>query len=306
MSIVIFFNKIKRGGNKKLEMLGVYDYTNNYKKLEINFDCNLSESQKLPYLSGLYLNWVDKSQKERFGRQAFIIENYLRKKLPIVIYDQNMCISRKEFDWLKKFNVHFFEPALNYRKEFKYLPFWMEMKSINDFDLSIKGKKTVDLSYDKNIKDNIRSFDKYYRQYSEMYPKSVVTYYNDLPSNKRYEYRNSNMVEVNSIDWKDIKYTLIIDTYKNYTIGYLNPYIFEAMKNNCIPFIPAEHRYFNTMFRGLEISNFNDMNFFIESETFGNISSAIIHDIYEDIKRYYPEFTVEYASENIGSYFKKN
>jgi len=285
-------------------MLGVHDYTNNYKKLEIDFKYNLSELKKLPYLSGLYLNWVDKSKKERFGRQAFIIENYLRKKIPIVIYDQNMCMSKKELNWLGKFNVYFFEPALNYRKEFKYLPFWTEMKSISDFDLSVKVKKTIDLSYNENIKENIKSFDKYYRLYSEMYPKSVIAYYNDLPFNKKYEYRNSNMVKVNSIDWKDVKFTLVIDSYKNYTIGYLDPYIFEAMENNCIPLITIEHRYFNTIFRGLRVSNLNDMNYFIESKTFENISSAIIHDIYEDIKKYYPEFTIEYASENIGSYLK--
>lgn len=279
-------------------MIGVYDNTNKYKKLKINFEFNLSETDDLPYLEGLYINWVDRSQKKEFGRQAFVIDHYL-KKIPIVIYDEKMCITRKEFDWLKKFNVSFFEPALNYRSEFEYLPYWTDILSISDFNLLEDDIRGIDLFYNKNLKNRIKSFEKYYKSYSDNYPKSKVAYYNgDLSSAKIQEYKNSYMVEIKDVDWKYIRYTLVIDSYKNYNIGYLDPYIFEAMENGCVPLIPVEHRYFNTMFRGLEIYHYNDMNFFIDLLK-TNTSKPMIDGIYENISKYYPEFTIEYASENI-------
>jgi len=286
-------------------MIGVFDITNNYKKLELQMDTVFLEVEdvEFPDLNGLIIDWVDKSKGHAFTKQALLIDYYTRKKIPIVIYDRNMKVTRKEYKWLNKFRTFFFEPALNHRLGFRYLPHWVEMLSMNNFNLEKKIERSIDLAYPKNLRGRMKCFEKYYVEYAKMQPDTIIIYCGDnLPHWKVETYKEHGLKNLPTVDWSHTRFTLAIDSKRNYNIGYLDPYIFTAMKHGCVPFIPSEHKYFNGIFKGLEIGKYHEMSWFINSKT--DMKEAMIEGVYKDIEKYYPEFTIEYASNMISECFK--
>ena len=282
-------------------MIGIFDITNNFKKIFLESYTVLDSIENLPKLDGLYIDWVDRSDRENFAKQAFFLEYYTKKKVPTVVYDRYMKVKHKEYKWLDKFNTYFFEPALNNRLGFKYLPYWTELLSMDNFDLlELKDERSVDLAYNGIITDKMMYFEGYYKSFSKFYPNRKVVYCDgDIPKKKVEEFKECNLKSVNNIDWKDVRHTLLIDSYKNYNIGYLDPYVFDVMKHGCVPMIPIQHRYFLGMFQN--VKDYNDMAWFVDAET--DISEALIEDIYINIELYYPEFMVQYAQDSIKECF---
>jgi len=278
-------------------MIGIFDITNNFKKIFLESYTVIDSIENLPKIDGLYIDWIDRSDRENFAIQAVLIEYYSKKKVPTVIYDRHMKVKHKEYKWLSKFNTFFFEPALNNRLGFRYLPHWTDMLSIDSFDLlESKDKRSVDLAYNGNLTDKMMDFEGYYKLFSNMYPGRKVVYRDsDLPKKKVKEFSGFNLVNVNSVDWKDVRHTLLIDSYRKYSIGYLDPYVFDVMEQGCVPLIPIQHKYFLGIFQN--VKNWSDMAWFIDMET--DVSEALIDDIYNNILSYYPEFMVEYAQDMI-------
>jgi hypothetical protein len=260
------------------------------------------ESEELPFLDGLIIDWVDKSNKNAFLKQAVLVEHYIKKRVPTVIYDRTFVLISKEYNWLQKFNTFFFEPAINNRVGFGYLPQFTNMLSMDDFDLWEERERKVDLLYTGSLKDKLSSFEDYYKKFISLYPDNVVAYCDGtIPSDKIQEYSDSGLILSTHPDWKNVKCTILIDNTKNYRIGYLDPVIFEAMKNGCVPLLPAEHRYFGNMFE-YNINSHIDVDFYVS--TIGNASEAIIEDIYNRIESYYSEFTINYFCDTIRRCFK--
>jgi hypothetical protein len=286
-------------------MIGKYDINNIFPE-ELSETMEIQplevESGELPFLDGLIIDWVDKADKNAFSKQALLVEHYIKKRVPTVIYDRNFTLLNKEYNWLQKFKTFFFEPAINNRIGFGYLPQYTQMLSMDDFDLWEERDRNIDLLYMGPLKNKLSSFERYYKEFASLYPDAVVAYCDDtLPIEKIQEYNDCNLRLYKNPNWNDVKCTLLIDSSKNYRIGYLDPVIFEAMKNGCIPLLPAEHRYFGNMF-GYDINSHIDVDFYVS--TIGDASEAIIEDIYNRIESYYSEFTINYFCDIIKGCFK--
>jgi len=282
-------------------MIGIYDITGDF-KFNVGGDIKLFNVGDVvfPKIDGLYIDWVGNWRKSAFTFQAMLIEKYIKNKIPVVIYDRYMCMTWKEYEYLKKFNTYFFEPAINNRSEFDYLPQWTNMLSMEDFNILEVRKRNIDLAYGHALKNRFKSFEKYYQEFSEHSTNRNIVYSDgNIHNDKIRDFKNSNLKLVKSYAWDDVRFTVCIDMQKNYDIGYLDPYIFMVMSKGCVPLIPIEHRYFGSI--GMTIKNFNDMRWLIESEQ--DIKEIIIEDIYKSIEMYYPEFTMEYAEDKLKRCF---
>jgi hypothetical protein len=225
-------------------------------------------------LKSLYIDWIRKpisnKKDKKYLFQAAIVDKYVKKKIPIVIFDRYMCISNKEYKWLNKYNVKFFEPALNNRIGYEYLPFPINLDIDKLLFMEEEEERKVVLGFDGNRKND--SFEKYIVSYIKKYDNTNIIY-NDL----------------NNL-WNNVQWTIALDDNKNYDIGYLNPNIIEAMKQGCSVFIPNEHKYYIGMFNNVD--NINDMYYFIKNYTH-NMKIADIISTYDTIQKLYPEFLIE-------------
>jgi len=278
--------------NIKDEMVG---------KLSKNLDIYKfpTNNTKFPKLDGIIIDYSNKIDYKKWVYQAALIEKYA-KNTKMIIFDRYLSIEKKEFDWLKKFNVIFFEPAINNRKEFEYLPCWVDDIKVNWFD---DKERSMHIACDyKNISDMIKSFEKYYKQFSMLFPdKKICCSIDTLSEVKRKEYANGNIIFEKAIDFKDASFSIIIDSKRNYDIGYINENMFEMMKHGCVPLLAKEHKYFHALFGSLIVDSIEDIDYFTSS-TF--MSSALIDDILNNLKMYYPEFLIDSVSEVIINCFK--
>ena len=239
----------------------------------------LDKITEYPEIDGLFIDWSSKNRKDLFLRQANIIQKYI-KKIPIVIFDRNFSISKKEYKWFKRFKVHLFEPALKYRDGFLYMPHWSEMISIDHFDIE-EGKRDIKLGYIGNIKDRYRSFENYYLTIASKWPKIKVYYNSEIDEYKIDEYNNANLKN-KKFSYSDVELSIIIGNNNDYINGHLDSYIFEMMKSGCLPLLPYEHKYFSGMFRHTILNNVNDITWY---NGWDDIRFASIAHIYNTIKR---------------------
>jgi len=258
----------------------------------------LDTKDSFSHLDGIFFNWVDKMSPEKWTKQAALMDIYTKKKIPIVLFDRYLSISRKEYNWLKKFRVFFFEPAINYRRGFSYLPQWVVKPDFTKYTKD-KEKREYDIAYKcNNLKDNLKSFEKYYLEYAKLYPdKDVVYSTHGINRHKEKQYKEFDLKRVYDFSFSQSTFTIAIDTQKKYDIGYLNENVFNAMENNCLPLLPIEHKYFNALFSGLIIAVWSDLNFCVDM--IGKYKEIIIEEIYDRVEKYYPEFMIDNAVEVI-------
>ena len=246
-------------------------------------------------IDGLFLDWVPPSLEKDFIYQARLVERYI-KKIPVVIFDRHFSVTHKEASWMKKFKTFLFEPALvTGRSEFVYLPEWASYYSVLDTDDRLYN--VLDIS--KNIEYKIESFDKWYMEYARLFPDKKVAYYTgNLKDFKKDEYKKNNLIFIEGEvlpDYTVSDFTVINSTKNVCDIGYLDPVYFIAMNHGCIPLLPDEHRFFHSIFRHLIVKDIQEMDYYVGLYNMAKVS--IIEDIFDRIKRLFPEFTVEYASD---------
>jgi hypothetical protein len=248
-------------------------------------------------LDALFIGWVprykfvDKDKAGYLLKQTNIIEKYTKKKLPIIIFDEKMSMNRKEVLWLRKYGVKLFEPALNFRKEFKYLPFPLKLKKLEEIPFNVSPRNHP-LAWKGNLTDKIKTFEKYYVSYAKLYPGDFnILYDSEIEKFKKEEYDNLNIEYRKEIDLQDVKCTLIIGSKREYRIGYINPFFIEALENNIIPLIAKENRYFNGISPLVQCTN--EISYYTDNYEATYI--GYIFDIYESIRRFYPEFDVNYS-----------
>ena len=253
--------------------------------------------KKFPKLDGLFIDWVDQSiLPDEYAVQAAIIEKYVRTKIPVVVFDGELAMTKREYDWLKKFKVFFFEPALQNRREFGYLPHWLDKLNI---DMEREEERPFALAYSTiNLEDKLKSFEKYYRKYAQLFPDKKVLYQAEKLDKVKYQqYENDNMVNQAIIDWEEVDFTILIDSKKNYDIGYLNPWIFYIMENGCVPLLPLEHKFFGNMFHKLTVESIEDVDWIVRG--FCKIKWTLLEEIYDRVSRLYPEFLIDNVAEVI-------
>ena len=264
--------------------------------------CLIGKGEKLEF-DTLFIDWIPLSRKNpentpKLLAQTEIVEKYIIKKIPTVIFDRYLGISSKEYNWLRKFNVSFCEPALDYRRNFIYLPFWTILKRFNDISLNNSERK-YSLAYKGSITDKIKSFEKYYVEYSTSYMGDDVCYCGSVDKDKEREYLEGGLHR-KDFSFSDAKISIIIGTARDYKVGYLDSSFMDALNNNCVPMLPEEHRYYSGFPWVIptiqEIKSFADM--------YENTYIGLINDVYNDIEKRYPEMKVENTAEMVVELLK--
>lgn len=255
-------------------------------------------------LDGILFDWTNKIKPEKWTKQATLMDIYTKKKIPIVLFDRYLSVSKKEYNWLKKFRVFFFEPAINNRRGFDYLPQWIVKPNFKYYSKD-KEKRKYDIAYKcNNLNNNLKNFEKYYLEYAKLYPdKKIVYSTHKINRHKQKQYKEFELTRLFDFDYSQSAFTILIDTQKNYNIGYLNENVFEAMSKNCLPLLPIEHKYFNALFSELIITIWGDLNYYVDM--LSKYNDVIIEEIYNRIEKYYPEFMIDNAVEVIKNCFIK-
>ncbi len=251
--------------------------------------CDLDQDEA-PDLKGLFIDWIPKSENEQtFIRQAALVEHYVKTGIPVVIFDRYLAIENKEYNWLKKFNVTFFEPCVNNRSGFEWCPQWINPL---EPDTISKDERSIGLAYEGDLDGKLKWFEKYYVTYAEMFPNCKTVYNSSLVDFKVDEYKNHNLIQVKEIDFRDVSATVVIGSYKDYSIGHIWNNLFDIMSQGCVPLLPIEHRFFIGLFDHLVVRDERDMDYFIDGTV--KLRGVIIEEIYESALKRYPEFSIEY------------
>ncbi len=227
--------------------------------------------------------------------QALVLEDAVKKKKPVLIFDRYLGLTLKEYNWLNSSRTKFFEPALIYRSGFRYLPFWYKPKSLNDIEIN-DLERPYYLAYKGNVTERMKSFEQYYTYYAKIYPNKKVVYNKSIDKIKEEEYKNFG-IERKDFEYSEAQYTFIIGTQMEYKIGYLDSFIFKALECNCIPVIPSEHRYFSS------IQTYSDLQ--IINGMYNHVYIGLIADVYRNIDRYYPEMKIENVAGEIVNHLKE-
>ena len=254
-------------------------------------------------VDSLFIDWLPRNltDQDKLARQASIVETCAKNKKTVVLFDRYLDINEREYKYLKKFNTFFFEPAVNYREGFSFLPPWTKCYDLVELPtFGGKEERSIDLGYIGTLKNRLKSFEKYYVEFAELYPKYNISYTSSLPKPKIDEYRDAGVTK-KEFAFKDIKCFILIDTPRNYEIGYLNPDIFDIMQMGCFPILPREHRFYHSVFSVLNEIKF--ISTYIEA--WNGVREVILLDIYDNIKTVFPEMSIEYAVETIKMCIEK-
>ncbi len=249
------------------------------------------EKGKVPAIDALLIDWIPRNvvNKDRLEQQATVVDIYAnsKNKPTIVLYDKYLDITEREFSYLKKFNTHFFEPAVNYRDGFDFLPPWTEKRDLMTIP-SYDNDRPVDLGHMGSLKNRLGSFETYYVDFSGLYPKYNVHYTTSLPKAKIDEYKDAEVTK-KGFTYLDMKCFMLIDTPRNYEIGYLNPNVFQAMYRGCFPLIPKEHRFYHSVFTAIDDIKY--LSVYIEA--YNQVQEIVLLDIYNNIMSVFPEMYVK-------------
>ena len=258
---------------------------------------DMMATDTLPKLDGLLVSWWPPSKdKKLFIRQAELMSNYANKKVPIFIHDKQMTMTYKEFNWLRKFNTYFFEPAINGRKGFSFLPGWVNLL---EYNILPDEMVEIKIGYSGDLSNKLASFEKYYVSYIENFPRIPMLYNSyGITPNKVKEYKDKGLENTTELFWNSIGFTIAIGTIKDYRIGYLDPIALKVMMYGCMPLLPIEHRFYCNMFKDTIVENINDIAL-LTGKTGDRLRRILIVDVYDRIKKYYPEFTLEYTMDKI-------
>jgi hypothetical protein len=265
-------------------MIGIYTEDRELKKALSDKTSTVDVHKSFPSVSGVFIDWVytanRKSPSKSFVHQAAIVNYYTKKGIPIVLYDRFMFINEDEYKWLNKLNTFLFEPALNNRKGFEYIPHWINTSDENILDMT--HERSIDIGYvgDKNIP----SFEKYYLEYMKKY--------------------NRNVVCDSSVDWRSVKCTVAIDSEHVYNIGYLNSNVIDALNNGCTVLCPEEHKYYFGIFYPYVVNNIEWVEYIINACNNNDVLMASALSLFKRIRESFPEFSINYAVSKILECFK--
>ena len=277
-------------------MIGLYNTDSKLRsKLEKVFDiAGLDkldvEPGDFPKLQGLFIDWKTSVNEYEFAQQAVIIENYLKKGIPTVIFDRHMAIKYKEYSWLRKFNVTFLEPAIGNRSGFEFQPFWTDKKEIEKYGSSQRG---IHVGYSGNLDKKILPFEKYYIEYKRLYPQKEVVILTQPASlqHKIDEWSEYNVKFSDKFEWTNVDFTILIGTKKEFRTGQLPKNIFEILESGCIPILPLEHRFYGTVFKDFLIKSIVDAQYYID--TYWKYRNVMVEEIRDRFLSVYPECDIK-------------
>lgn len=280
------------------------------------FNCSKDILEELPYdvvqldnltseldVDALFIDWLPRNltDSKKLAQQAALVEACAKGKKTVVLFDKYLDINEREYKYLKKFNTLFFEPAVNYREGFSFLPPWTKCYDLTELPTyGERGKRDIDLGYIGTLKNRMKGFEKYYVEFAELYPKFNVSYSSSLPKPKIDEYKDAGVTK-KEFAYKDMKCFILIDTPRNYEIGYLNPDVFDIISMGCFPMLPIEHRFYHSVFEVIKDIKFIPFNI----QGWEKVREVMLLDMYNNIKTVFPEMSIEYAVETIKKCVEK-
>ena len=222
----------------------------------------------------IFVDWLDAnnslvSDPQVFVEQAEVLEKAVRAKLITVVFDRNLSLKEKEIKWLSKFdNVVLLEPALNYRKNFVYLPYWLYLPK----DLKLFDAKKEDLFYSSSFNDETKLF---YENFFGEYPEFTLCE-----------------------DLQNCKYVILVNSTLQNNIGYL-PDLQPYFKNNVIPLLHSDNKFFHSMFKELVINNNKDIKDLVG--IYEIVDWALMKSLQDRINSIFPEMRVDNVIRKIKS-----
>lgn len=256
------------------------------------------EGDSFPEIEGLVIDWIYSPNKKQptisFARQASIVERYVKKGLPTFIFDRFSSITFKEFKYLKKFNTKLFEPYLISRDGFGYLPFWIH--NIYDLNIYDREDREFDITFKGYLTDKIKSFEEYYVDIKQHYPKYKIAFEADIKNSKVNEYKDMDINYIESLDITRSKMSIVIGSKNDYKNGKLDYLYAESINNGCIPLVANDNRFYNgfpTCIDSIKNNPIPMFKLFLESTK--DLKYGILMGTYEYIEKFHPEMKVNYV-----------
>ena len=252
---------------------------------------------KLDNVDTLMIDWLPTAKKSvrkapLLLNQTNIIEESIKRKIPVILFDRYLSITEKEYHWLRKFGgIRFCEPALNYRRYFSYLPFPIKCKNRDTIELN-ETSRELPLVYKGDLENKIKSFEKYYLEYGKMNP-DQSWYDGRVMKGKELEYTHFN-VNKKEFELNQAKCMLLLGSQRDYTVGYLDGFLSKLLNNNVIPLLPAEHKYYSFT---TTVADVDLIEWFVNSYDMCYIGFLL--DVYNRIDKCYNEMTVGSVSNQI-------
>jgi hypothetical protein len=277
-------------------LLGTLNIEENLgRELAKDYSMHPMKGDELPKIDALFIDWIPRSKKKSPSvvLQATVVDWYVKRKVPTIIFDRFLGVTNKEYKWLRKFKTYFFEPAINHRRKFDYLPIWTpEIYNMSTYPNIKIYPREVDLGCVDYLKNKLKSFEKYYVEFAKLYPKHHVAYTHKLPKEKEEEYNDAN-IHYRNFAPDNLKFFILIGTQKAYDMGYLYPYLFWYMERGCIPLLPTEHKYFHSIFSECVIEKMGDISYIMGG--YDRLAVPILVDIYERVGKYFPEMKMNHT-----------
>jgi hypothetical protein len=258
---------------------------------------------------GVFLVWSDDGNQSAFSKQTHIIKEAIKKQLPIIIFDKYQKMDADEISFLVKAGAFLWEPAINDRMFFSFQPVWGKIPSDHteipwDFD----EERPIDLSNLCTLTRKFPSFEQYMVPVHEIGNYRVC--YLDKDANGTISNKVGAMdIPIFNTNWnegnylKTIKMTVLLGTEQDYKTGNLDPDLFTYLENGVVPLLPAEHRWYHSVFKDLTVYGEDNIDFFLQTYKYTGFGS--VYDVYRNLAENLPEADVVNVSKRITSYLKQ-
>jgi hypothetical protein len=113
----------------------------------------------------LFVNWLPTDTITNDVRnQVNTITDFLHNQKQVIVFDRFSILTNDEIKFFVKNNVILYEPVINHRKFFDYLPYWIDLP--NDYPLEIFNKRKYSITFDNHQWEGINLLGKtiHYKQ----------------------------------------------------------------------------------------------------------------------------------------------
>ena len=253
---------------------------------------------------GVFLQWATSTkQPKKFEKQTAIIKKAIKQKLPIIIFDKYQEMDADEISFLVKAGAFLWEPAINDRMFFSYQPAWGRFRTDpKDIPWDFDEVRRIDLGYKAPLTKKFPSFKHYFEPIAEIGEFKVGFYTQDSANTMNTRVEDIG-VTCYDLDHDELpKMTVLLGTEQEYKTGYLDPNLFAYLEAGVVPLLPAEHRWYYSIFRDLVIHEGEDIEFFLR--THDKVAFGSIYDIYTQLSINLPEANVVNVAKRILTFFK--
>lgn len=249
-------------------------------------------------LSAIFIDFIDPKSgtPEQLQLQTEAISTFV-EYVPLIVFDRMLSLTEKEVAFLKKYDTVLLEPALNFRKDFEYLPNYIEIRTFEEIPYLREKSREIDFVFPHFFSDRYSEFKKFYFEIRKLVDyKSEIVCYDTPDSTHSSDFEKFKIKSNQNTKLNQCKFTILVGSEFEYNSGYLYS-INEMLKANVIPLLPRGHKYFNCLFEDTIIENAKDVKFFLES--WETMYLGLILNVYERVINIYPEMLLENVNKKI-------